>query len=316
MIDVVVLGEIIFDITVGGFNIEMPKKKVNRMISAAKFSGGGDAQNAATTMGYLGLETWLSGRVGDDEAGKMCVSYIEAAGVNCSRIIRVKGGSTATSVNLVQEGGEAACLVFKGENSHYSNEDIPLDLFSRARFVSLHSLFSLPGLDAGAVFRKAHECGAKTFADTTVVRGYENLDLLKDVLPVLDIFAPSYAEAANLTKKEKPEDMARVLLDQGVEMAVIKLGPDGCLVADRSGLSHVKGYKTGVVNTTGAGDNFTAGFLYGMCQGYSKESCGKCGNAAGSITCSGLSSTGLVRSSRQLKDYIISHNDRIGEDVF
>ncbi|MDR1137870.1 MAG: carbohydrate kinase family protein [Synergistaceae bacterium] len=311
MIDAVVLGEIIFDITVGNFTCEMHRNKVTRMGRPADFSGGGDAQNAATTMGNLGMMVYLAGRIGDDEAGRMCMSLTESAGVNCSRVLRVRGASTSTSVNLVNPEGEASHVHFPGENPRYATEDVPFDLFPLAKYVSLHSLLALPGLDAKAIFSKARESGARTYADTTPLAGNESIDMIADILPFLDVFAPSYSEAVILLKMKDPREMAKELLARGVGLAVIKTGADGCVLGDKDGIDTVPAYKTEVVNTTGAGDNFSAGFLCGLCGGYSKISCAKLGNAAGAITVSSFASTGAVKSFAQIENYIASRGDRL-----
>jgi sugar/nucleoside kinase (ribokinase family) len=311
MIDALVLGQIVFDVSLGDFSVEMAKRSRTDMPRAVGLSGGGDAQNAAITLGYLGLKTWLSGRVGDDLAGLSCISMIKAAGVDCTRVVRAPGGSTATSVHVVQDGGEAFHLCYIGENANYRNEDVPFDLFNQARFVSLHSLFALPSLDVAEIFSKARQAGAKTFADTTSIRGFEKIETLENIFPLLDVFAPSYDEARNLLKIEDPKEMARNFLDRGVSLVVIKLGKKGCLAADKNTVVQVPTYDGPVVNTTGAGDNFTAGFLYGLCKGYSREGAAKCGNAAGTITVGALPSTGNIKSEKQLLDFIAAQNDSV-----
>jgi sugar/nucleoside kinase (ribokinase family) len=95
-------------------------------------------------------------------------------------------------------------------------------------------------------------------------------------------------------------------------MAVIKIGADGCVAGDRDGTELVPAYKTEVVNTTGAGDNFSAGFLCGLCRGYSKISCAKLGNAAGAITVASIASTGAVKSFAQVENFIARRGDRLG----
>ena len=306
MIDVVVVGEIIFDITVNKFSCEMHRNKLTITDRAARFSGGGDAQNASTTMGNLGLSVYLSGRVGEDEAGEMCLSMTEKAGVNCSRVVRAAEGVTATSVNLVGLDGEASHVCYPGENIRFSTEDVPFDLFSQAKFVSLHSLLAQPRLDVNRIFREARRNGAKTFADTTPTRGNENIGMLEETLPLLDVFAPSHSEISFLLGISDPHAIADELRARGVGLVAIKLGRSGCLVADKDGAALIPAYETDVVNTTGAGDNFSAGFLYGMCRGHSKEHSARIGNACGAITVSSLSSTGVVRSFDHVREFIAS----------
>jgi sugar/nucleoside kinase (ribokinase family) len=175
----------------------------------------------------------------------------------------------------------------------------------------LHSLLALPGIDAKTVFSRARECGAKTYADTTPLAGDESIDMIADALPTLDVFAPSYSEAVILLNMKDPREMAEELLSRGVGTAVIKIGADGCILGDKDGIVHVPAYKTEVSNTTGAGDNFSAGFLCGLCRGYSKISCAKLGNAAGAITVSSIASTGAVKSFAQVENFIASCADSL-----
>jgi len=313
MIDALVLGQIVMDVAVFGFKPEFLENKLNRLNGPLGFSVGGDAQNASLTMGYLGLNTWLSGKIGDDEPGRFCMALAAEAGVNISRVIRVPGGKTATTVNIVKEGGEASINTFQGENWNYCNEDVPFDLFSQARCISLHSLFTSLGVEPLEVFRKAKAAGAKTLADTSTWHGHEKIEMIRDVLPYLDYFCPSYDEAFGLLGYKAPEDLARSFLEMGAGNVVIKLGAEGCLASDREGTYKVSAFPVKTVNTTGAGDNFTAGFIYGLCKGYSLEGAAKCGNAAGAITAASPLTSGAVRSEKQLLDFIAASGATLPE---
>ena len=311
MIDVLVLGQIVMDVAVFGFKSEFLKEKLHHLEHAVSLSVGGDGQNSSITMGYLGLNAWLSGRVGDDEPGRICMGLCTAAGVNVSRVIRVPGGTTATTLNVVQEGGEATILNFPGENKNYRNGDLPFDLFNQARYVSLQSLFSCTGLDVPEIFRKAKAAGARTFADCATRHGNEDLETIRGIFPALDIFCPSYDEAFGLLGLKDPGDLAKGFLDLGAGTVVIKLGERGCLAADGKTTIKVPAYPCKVVNTTGAGDSFAAGLLYGLCRGYSLEGAAKCGNAAGAITASSPLTSGAVRSEKQLLDFIAGSGDSL-----
>lgn len=311
MIDVFVLGEIILDITVKDFACEMHHRKGTLMKEAAVLSGGGDAQNASSTMGRLGLDVKLVGRVGDDYAGRLCLDMTGKAGVDTSNVIVTPDGDTATSVNLVQCGGEASFLTFHGVNYDVTVDDMPYDLFSQAKFVNLHSLFSLPNLDIVTVFGKAKECGAKTFADTTGDPGDTTIDDLSDFLERTDYFVPSYDELSMLTGMTDPKDMLRLLLKKGVGTALCKLGKDGVMVADSEGITHLPTYDGPVINTTGNGDNFSAAVTYGLCKGYGIRDCCRLGNAAGTINSGSITSNGAVKSFEQLRDLIYRQEGRM-----
>ena len=87
---------------------------------------------------------------------------------------------------------------------------------------------------------------------------------MRDVLPHIDYFLPSYKEARALTGTSDPAEMARILMAAGVRHIAIKLGGDGCLFRDNDTEFRVPAYQVPVVDTCGAGDAFVGGFLTGL----------------------------------------------------
>lgn len=299
MLDGVVVGQINLDVGVAGFQGAMVQKKES-LVEGIRLQRGGDAQNAACAMAGLGMRVALAGRIGRDAAGELCVAGLEEDGVDCSALAIAEGGATGACVALL-EGGEATFLYNPGENARLSVRDIPFFLFEQAGFVSLHSLFALPALDAALLFEKAREQGCFTFADTTNVKPENTAEEIRPVLPLLDVFAPSYAEAKVLLGENDPEAMAAALLKMGVKTAVIKLGEQGCLAANVRETVRVPGFAAKVVDTTGAGDNFCAGFLYGRAKGLPLRRCCALGNAAGAVAVSALGGCGARQSAQVLE---------------
>jgi sugar/nucleoside kinase (ribokinase family) len=111
-------------------------------------------------------------------------------------------------------------------------------------------------------------------------------------------------EAKALTGATKPEDQADEFLGYGAANVVIKLGKEGCLIKNRKMSKRVPGFQVEVIDTTGAGDNFVAGFIMGLSSGLEIEECARLGNAAGAITVQSLGSNGAVQSVEQLRDFI------------
>jgi len=120
---------------------------------------------------------------------------------------------------------------------------------------------------------------------------------LEPCLSYVDYFVPSLAEAQALTGLNDPHDVARALLDRGVGVVGLKMAADGCLVMTRAGETlHVPAFEVKVVDATGAGDAFAAGFIAGVWQGWTLEQTARLANAVGALCVTGVGAAGAVRS--------------------
>jgi sugar/nucleoside kinase (ribokinase family) len=128
----------------------------------------------------------------------------------------------------------------------------------------------------------AHTQGARIFMDGQVI-GDANLANpgVNAALRSVDIFSVNQKEALQLTGEQNVES-ALMRLSEFTHTIIIKLGPDGAIARTKDSIFQVPGLPTNVVDTTGAGDNFDCGFLYGLLQDYSLEDCLRCGNFCGS----------------------------------
>jgi sugar/nucleoside kinase (ribokinase family) len=149
-----------------------------------------------------------------------------------------------------------------------------------ARCLMLMSLQYGPEFaDASAA---AHEQGSLIFMDAQVSGDATLLDpQVRSALQSVDIFAPNQKEALQLTG-EKNINSALMCLAELTSTVVIKLGADGALAWSKDKRVYMPGIPATVVDTTGAGNNFDCGFLYGLLHGYSFDVCLRCGNFCGS----------------------------------
>jgi len=162
------------------------------------------------------------------------------------------------------------------------------------------SLLALPSLEAGLpeLFAQVRSQGGWTTFDVTWDRRGRWLEALRPVLPHTSVFLPSEMEARELTGREEPLDMARFLKDQGPEAVVVKLGERGCLWLDEQGYGFVPARPGPVVDTTGAGDSFVAGFLSGRLAGLSLADCCRRAVEVAALCVSGLGADAAARRLR------------------
>ena len=237
---------------------------------------GGDAVTESFVLSSLGVRSALMCVLGRDIAGDAIMAEAEARGVDTSRISRDIPLSTPVADIIVREDG-----------SRYSVNSLATllpgyvpspELVKGARVVSLASLFRAPLDDPKAVLelaKAAKQSGAVLCADTKLP-AYRTLALedMKEVLPLIDYIFPNEREAEHYTGKNTFPEMGKVLLDMGVGHVVIKAGPMGCFAMDEDGSLSLPALPSDVVDTTGAGDNFVAGFITGILDGVSfREMC-------------------------------------------
>ena len=150
----------------------------------------------------------------------------------------------------------------------------------------------LPLADMEALFAHARAAGKIVCADATRCKNGETLADAAGALSQLDYFFPNAEEARLLTGAQDDREAARLLNGAGAKNAVIKRGGAGCLIANAEGQIAVPAYRTNCVDTTGAGDTFSAAFQAALLEGRGIAECGAFACAAASICVENLSATG------------------------
>jgi sugar/nucleoside kinase (ribokinase family) len=150
----------------------------------------------------------------------------------------------------------------------------------------------------------AARAGVAVSLDTALHPAMAAPDMVRALLPRLAVCVLGRREAQALTGRAAPPDAARALLEAGVEQVGLKLGAEGCLLADPSGRYRLPAYVVNVVDTTGAGDAFSAGLLFGRLRGLSPGATAALANALGALAASvpgaGLALPGLSDAQRLL----------------
>ena len=264
---------------------------------------GGDAANQAVVLSRLGARAALASRRGDDVFGRVLAETLEGYGVDTSGVAVDPERATAVCAMMIRPDGQRHFCSHKGALAHFCFGDVDLSQLERARVASIGGLCamrSFDGDDAARFCKAAKERDAVTVADTKGDReGMDRADL-RNMLPYTDYFFPSYDEAAYLSDETEPERIAAVFLRIGAKHVGIKLGADGCYFTDGADAFTLPAYPKEVVDTTGAGDNFMAGFITGLLRGWDARGCCRFGLAAGAICVTRMGPVGAVRDFEQV----------------
>ncbi len=260
------------------------------------YSTGGDALNVSMNLTKLGAKVAMAGCVGNDAAGLGILRQLDDAGINHDCVQVVKDETTATSMVLCEPNGERHFLYYGGANRDFDGSSLTDEALSQAKILFIGSFLGLPALEDGhllPLFQRAHALGLMTAMDACGGSREDcGPETIRDVLPVLDVFIPSEGEAAVLSGESDPEKAIKFFAENGVKLAGVKLGKDGCLLYQDGAFLHVPAYYCETpVDTTGAGDAFMSGFLRGLTLGEPLETCARMGCAMGNSCVRSLGAT-------------------------
>jgi len=245
---------------------------------------GGCAANVGVNVAKQGVGVTVLGAVGDDSWGRFVREDLAARGVDTGRVRVVPDLHTSQTMILLCKGQDRRFVHTFGANAAFRAADVDPDSLAGARVFYLGGYLAMPGLvpeDLAALFAACRARGMQTVLDVVVPTGAEAAGALAPVLPHTDVFLPNNDEAEILTGEVRPERQARRLLEMGVETVVVTLGGDGLLFARGDELGRADHYPSEVVDQTGAGDAFCAGFITGMVRGLDLRGSVEYGSALG-----------------------------------
>jgi sugar/nucleoside kinase (ribokinase family) len=277
------------------------------LIDPVEVSTGGDALNVSITAARLGNKVALVSKVGDDLFGRIVLDEAKNAGVFTDSVRVSRDISTATAVMLVDEHGDRNICAYRGAFETMGLEDMDLSMCEDARIVDIGSIFALKKLDGDGIrtiLQQAKSAMAITAADIkfdTYGLGFEGI---RQVFPYLDYFLPSYEEAKYLTKECDPARQCKVLMDAGCGNVIVKIGDEGCYLATSQIQKIIPPCPARRVDTSGAGDNFVAGFLTGINMDWGPEKSARFGNATAAVSIQEMGANGAVRCFDQIMDHI------------
>jgi len=239
-------------------------------------SPGGSAANTIVGLARLGLKTGFVGKVAEDRAGELLLEDFTNENVDLSGIAISKTGRSGTVMGYVDKKGDRALYVDPGANDLLEFREIDLEYASNTRFLHLTSFAGKKPFQAQTELAKAVS-DIKISLDPGTLYARKGLESLKPIVERCSVMFPSEHEVKLLTGKDY-EKGSKILTRKGVDIVAVKLGERGCYVTDGQESYVVESYKVEVVDTTGAGDAFCAGFLYGLIENKELYECGILGN--------------------------------------
>ena len=260
--------------------------RVNRIAAAEQESFitgfeeacGGSAANTMVGLARLGCRVGFVGKVAGDREGNMLVEEFRREGVDTNGIVQAEHGRSGTVMGFVDEKGERALYIDPGVNDTIESRDMSAAYALQARFLHLTSFVGRKSFEAQKKLLQVLPKEVKVSLDPGALYAGMGLNKLESTIERSFAVMPNAGELELLTGKADYQAGAKVLLKKGVSIVAVKLAGKGCYVTDGKESHHIEAFKVKVVDTTGAGDAFNAGFLYGLINGKSLRECGRIGN--------------------------------------
>jgi sugar/nucleoside kinase (ribokinase family) len=300
---IVCLGIMVADV-VGRPLRALPDRGRLVLVDEMELHTGGCAVNTATALARLGLPVEVIGKIGTDPFGDFILDQLHERGIGARGVSRDLEVNTSATMVMVDPDGERRFVHYLGANACLGLDDIDFDMIEEASILHIAGALVLPGIDGeptAQLLERANSAGVTTFLDVVWDDTGRWMELLASSLPHVDYFVPNLTEAQAITGLDDQADVALALLDQGVGTVAVKMGADGCLVKTRKGdRLRVPAYQVDVVDATGAGDAFAAGFIAGVLLDWPLERTARFANAVGALSVTGLGASGGVSSLPQV----------------
>jgi sugar/nucleoside kinase (ribokinase family) len=303
---VLVVGELNVDLIVSGLP-SLPALGQEIVCAGLSRALGSSSAIFSRALAGLGAQVGFMGKVGDDENGRYMVGQLEELAIDTTGVIVDSGVQTGITISLTYPG-EKAQITFPGSITSYRPEEVDLGAFSRYDHLHMASMYLQAGLRPAfpALLRRARELGLSTSLDP----GWDpdarwGADFY-GALEFVDILFLNEHEAKAIAGETSPEAALQNLAGR-VSLALCKLGPGGALMVRGGERITVPAHPVAVVDTTGAGDSFDAGFIYRhVVEGRTAAESLQFANACGAIAVTRVGGASSVPRAAEVDDFLAS----------
>ncbi|HWJ66070.1 MAG TPA: PfkB family carbohydrate kinase [Nocardioides sp.] len=266
----------------------IPDRSDGQLVETIRMSPAGTAGGTAVVLARLGAQVRSYGAVGTDPVGDTLLGLLAREGVDTSGLVRKDDAQTSASVLPVRPNGDRPAWHCIGANGAFTLADLPDDLLDGITHLHLGGPEFLGGDAAAELLARARAAGVTTSVDVLAPGDPDLLAWIAAVLPHTDHLLPNDEQVLGFTGAATLAEGATALLGHGVGCVAVTQGAKGALVADASGVSEVPALKVDVVDTTGCGDAFSAGYLRGLSLGRTPVDAARLGCATAAHVAGGL----------------------------
>jgi len=272
------------------------------LLDEIRITVAGTAAGTSVDLAKLGADVIAMGAIGTDELGNFLLGTMDRYGIDTRNLVRKPGIQTSATMLPIRPNAERPALHVTGANGELTWEDLNLDAIKNAQFLHMGGtslLAKFDGEPTRRVLQFAKQHGLTTTFDLVAVKRPDLLALIEPCLPYVDYFMPGFEEAVMMCGLTVRREVIEFFLDRGAKHTVFKMGAEGSSIAYRKNGRireiRIPALRTNVVDSTGCGDAYCAGFIMGLAMDWDLERAGRLGTAAAALVITGLGSdAGIV----------------------
>lgn len=296
--DVLSLGIFVADM-LGKPIDHFPEKGKLVLFDELEIHTGGCANNTAIALARLGVSVGAMGKIGNDRFGDLILHTLAENQVDTAGIQRDVNVNTSFTFVAIASDGERSFCHYIGANGELSEDDLNWDIIKTAKILHIAGALVMPRFDGqpmANVLQKAKTLGITTSLDTAWDATGKWLETLEPCLPFVDIFLPSLTEAQHLTGKSEVREISTFLRNYGISTIGLKMGERGSYVSTPEEELFVPAYPVSIVDATGAGDAYVAGFLTGTVKGWDLKTTAELASATGAACVTAIGTTAGIQN--------------------
>ena len=276
-------------------------------IEEIRLTVAGTAGGTVVDLAKHGLNCLAVGAVGDDEKADFVLATLQRFGVDTAQMQRLAGVPTSASILNIRRSGDRPALHQRGASDHFDISPETLDAVLAPPIIHLGGtglLAKLDGAPSARLLAEAKRRGRITTFD--LLGANENtIKLVDPLFAHIDYFMPSVEEARLISGADTVEGAGRFFLDRGVKQCVFTLGGEGVCFMDHAGtVVRQPAFEIQVVDTTGCGDAFDAGFITALHHKMDLETALNVAQATAALVATGLGSDAGVQSFQHTLDFM------------
>lgn len=303
---------------------EIPQGQRSVLLDEIRATAAGTAAGTSVDLARLGVQVYSCGAIGDDALGDLLLMLLDRAGADTRFVLRKPGQRTSATILPIRQNGERPALHAPGATQMLEPGDLTADIFDLAVNDDQQAVLHIGGPDAlgrwageplAALARAAKDRGFLVTLDVLRIGDKRAFERLKPLLAACDWFMPNEEQLLHLTGEADLTKAMSVARDAGAGGVAVTRGADGCSVDYGDGLIHVPAINVPVVDTTGCGDAFDAGFITALLRGCDYQQAAWLAVACGSLTATGLGSDAGLTSLEAVLDLLGKHRPDIAEAI-
>lgn len=287
---------------------QLPGENEEIFLENLEIKPGGSAANTAVASSRLGLRTGFIGATGEDSEGKFLIADLKKEGVDTSQIAIRKEAPTGKCIIITDSDENRHMYAFTGAGNLIEINKIDPNYIKTTKFLHIADLINIdPLIKVAETAHQSHNTKVALNPGGLITGlGYLKVQRL---LSLTNIYISSIVEAERLYQTSDKNKLIQALLNEGITIIVLTMGKNGCVVATSEECHTIPAFTVDkVLDTTGAGDAFSAGFLFGLHNKFNLKDCGYCGNAVSALCIQEIGARNGLPTENELFTYLKTNN--------